>query len=61
MADSRVVLVEFKNTGNNNIDVIVTFDAEIDNPDEMQREGWQNILNNFKKHVESSQVLKLFK
>ena len=39
MADSRVVLVEFKNNGNNNIDVIVTFDAESDNPDEMQREG----------------------
>jgi len=32
--------------------VTVDFDAEAENPIEMQREGWQAILNNFKKHVE---------
>ncbi len=32
--------------------VTVEFDAETENPIEMQREGWQAILNNFKKHVE---------
>jgi uncharacterized protein YndB with AHSA1/START domain len=32
--------------------VSVDFDAETENPVEMQREGWQSILNNFKKHVE---------
>ncbi|MBM4254218.1 MAG: activator of HSP90 ATPase, partial [Deltaproteobacteria bacterium] len=29
------------------------FDAEGQNPIDMQREGWQAILNNFKKYVES--------
>ncbi|MEY3971880.1 MAG: hypothetical protein RLY84_273 [Actinomycetota bacterium] len=32
--------------------VTVEFAAETENPIEMQREGWQAILNNFKKHVE---------
>lgn len=31
-----------------------TFDAESDNPIDMQRQGWQTILNNFAKHVEAS-------
>ena len=30
------------------------FDAETDNPVEMQRAGWQAILDNFKRHVEST-------
>lgn len=34
--------------------VTTTFDAENENPVEMQREGWQAILNNFKKYVESN-------
>lgn len=54
MHDGRSVSVEFKNHGENNIDVVVTFDAENENPLEVQREGWQNILNNFKNHVESN-------
>jgi uncharacterized protein YndB with AHSA1/START domain len=33
--------------------VTVTFDAETENPVEMQRQGWQAILANFKRHVES--------
>ncbi len=32
--------------------VQVTFDAEETFPPEYQKEGWQAILNNFKKHVE---------
>ncbi len=34
--------------------VTVTFDAETENPMEMQRAGWQSILENFKKHVENN-------
>jgi uncharacterized protein YndB with AHSA1/START domain len=34
-------------------DVSVTFEAENENPIEMQRGGWQAILDNFKKYVES--------
>jgi hypothetical protein len=29
-----------------------TFDAETENPPDVQREGWQAILDNFKRHVE---------
>ena len=32
--------------------VTVTFDPETENPEEMQRAGWQAILGNYKKHVE---------
>ena len=34
------------------VEVQVTFDSEEENPVEMQRGGWQSILNNFKKYVE---------
>ncbi len=33
--------------------VIVTFDAETENSLELQQDGWQSILNNFKKYTES--------
>lgn len=36
------------------VDVSVTFDAETENPIEMQRGGWQAILDNFKRHVEAA-------
>ena len=32
--------------------VTETFDPEHENPEEMQRAGWQAILENFKKYVE---------
>ena len=35
------------------VEVQVTFDSEDENPVEMQRGGWQSILDNFKKHVEN--------
>ena len=30
-------------------EVTITFDPETENPIELQRQGWQAILNNFKK------------
>ncbi|MDZ4701319.1 MAG: SRPBCC family protein [Rhodothermales bacterium] len=33
--------------------VRVRFDPETEHPVEMQRDGWQAILNNFKRHVEA--------
>jgi uncharacterized protein YndB with AHSA1/START domain len=36
------------------VKVVTTFDPENENPDEMQRSGWQAILDNFKKHVENA-------
>ncbi|MGV0959403.1 MAG: SRPBCC family protein [Limnohabitans sp.] len=35
------------------VTVSVTFDAESEHPEEQQRQGWQAILSNFAKHVES--------
>lgn len=35
------------------VKVTVTFDAEDDNPVDMQRDGWQAILDRFARHVES--------
>ncbi len=48
----RAGVVEFL-TGAQGVTVRSTFDAEADNPIEQQRQGWQAILNNFAKHVES--------
>lgn len=52
LGDDRVVEVLFKSNGNTTT-VIESFEAEGVNPVEMQKMGWQSILNNFKKHVES--------
>jgi uncharacterized protein YndB with AHSA1/START domain len=52
MADGRKVKVVFAGSGNETI-VVETFDPENVNPVEMQRDGWQSILNNFKKYTES--------
>ena len=52
MLDGRKVDIEFKQNGNE-IEVSETFDAEGTNTDEQQRAGWQAILGNFKKYVES--------
>ncbi len=52
MEDGRKVSTQFKGDGATS-EVIVTFDAETENPEEMQRQGWQAILNNFKKLVEA--------
>ena len=52
IGDGRKVKVEFKEKGNST-EIIEIFEAEQQNSIEMQREGWQAILNNFKKYVES--------
>ncbi len=52
MSDGRQAIVNFKSNGTQS-DVTVTFDAETENPIDLQRNGWQAILNNFKKYCES--------
>jgi uncharacterized protein YndB with AHSA1/START domain len=49
----RTVSIKFNGNGNTTT-VSETFDAESENPIEMQRAGWQAILDNFKKHVEAN-------
>ena len=53
LADGRQVITNFKQLGNK-IKVSTIFDAENENPVDMQRNGWQAILNNFKKYVEEN-------
>jgi uncharacterized protein YndB with AHSA1/START domain len=52
MADGRKVEISFSTTPDGVL-VIESFDPETENPEEMQKVGWQAILDNFKKHVES--------
>jgi len=52
MPDSRVVHVLFHGAGDKT-EVVITFDAETENSLELQRNGWQAILNNFKEYTES--------
>ncbi len=54
MTDGRKVITDFKNRGGQTT-VTTTFDAETENPVDMQRDGWQAILNNFKKYVENNE------
>lgn len=52
LEDNRQIDITFEPQGNQTL-VTETFDAETENPEEMQRGGWQAILNNFKKYTES--------
>ena len=52
MGDGRKVRVTFSPSGEQT-KIVETFDAEATNPVEMQRGGWQAILDNFKKYTES--------
>lgn len=47
----RSVSVQFHNL-DQQTEVIITFDPETENSIELQRNGWQAILNNFKKYTE---------
>ncbi|MEH7393076.1 SRPBCC family protein [Bacillus sp. JJ1474] len=51
MEDGRKVKITFNDRGNET-EVIETFDAEASNSIELQQQGWQAILNNFKKYIE---------
>jgi len=53
MSDGRKVKITFSANGNETT-VVETFDAENTHPIEMQRGGWQAILDNFKKHTEEN-------
>lgn len=53
-SQNREVEVLFTDLEHNQTKVVVIFDSEDINPIDMQQEGWQNILNNFKKFVENN-------
>jgi len=52
LADGRQIEVLFETDGTST-KITETFDPENENSAEMQRAGWQAILDNFKKHAES--------
>lgn len=51
MPDERKVNITFDADGGQTR-ITETFDAESQNPVDLQRAGWQSILNNFKKYTE---------
>ena len=50
--DARKVWIEFSENGSETI-VIQKFETESENTPELQKTGWQALLNNFKKYCES--------
>lgn len=52
MLDGRTCEIVFKKS-EDKTRVTVSFDPENMNPEDIQRDGWQAILNNFKKYAEN--------
>lgn len=53
MEDGREVTITFEQKGDTTT-ITETFDAENENSPEIQGQGWQAILDNFKKYVENT-------
>lgn len=53
MGDGRKVWIGFSQHGDSTR-IVERFDPESENPAEMQRQGWQAIMNNFKNYVEKN-------
>lgn len=52
LGDNRKVTIQFAPEGTGT-KVVEQFEAETQNPVELQQQGWQAILDNFKRYVES--------
>jgi len=55
ISDGRKVKIQFHFDGKE-ARIVETFEAETEHSIEMQREGWQAILDNFKKYTEESLI-----
>lgn len=53
LGDDRKVKIQFTDNGDSTT-VTESFDAESENPIEMQKGGWQAILDNFKTYTETT-------
>lgn len=51
--DGRKVRISFEETING-VEITESFDPENIHPEEFQKQGWQAILDNFKKYIESN-------
>lgn len=52
MADGRKAIITFSEK-EGGVAIVESFDPETQNPEEMQQQGWQAILNSFKAYTES--------
>jgi uncharacterized protein YndB with AHSA1/START domain len=52
LADGRTVRITFETLPNDHTQITQTFDAETENPVDMQRAGWQAIMYNYKRLAE---------
>jgi uncharacterized protein YndB with AHSA1/START domain len=53
MDDGRTAVIDFQDLGNTT-KLVTTFEPEKENTLELQRSGWQAILDNFKRYVENN-------
>ncbi|WP_428230074.1 SRPBCC family protein [Flavobacterium sp.] len=53
LEDGRKVEISFTTTPDG-VEIVQNFDPETQNPEEMQRGGWQAIMDNFKKYTEAN-------
>lgn len=53
--DGRKVEVDFTEV-EGGVEVTANFEPEVDNTEDMQKSGWQAILDNFKKYVEGEKL-----
>lgn len=53
MDDGRKAKIVFV-SADDRTKIVIDFDAETENPIELQRDGWQSILDNFKKYVQTN-------
>lgn len=53
MDDNRTAVIDFTPAGDQT-DIVITFDAENENPVEFQQAGWQAILDSFKQYAETN-------
>lgn len=52
MSDGRRAVIDFEDHKSKTT-VTITFEMENQNPEELQQQGWQAILDNFRKYTES--------
>ena len=53
MDDDRKATTSFKALSDHKTKIVTTFEVEGTNPIEVQKDGWQAILDNFKKYTEA--------
>lgn len=53
LGDTRTVKISFSEEGKG-VKIVESFEAESENPIDMQKGGWQAILDNFKKYTEEN-------